>query len=129
MKTFTIILAVILSAGLAIYLAMDRTDKAEAPAKGRDAKPKRKGGLLFLGIMAVAYLLVRPAIRSYEKGGEEEPAERLLESKPPTFAGGDTLGVTDIEGHAYLVLGIKDDHGNRTLWLVPKDKPTTNSRR
>lgn len=129
MKTLTIILAVILSAGLAIYLAMDRTDKAEAPAKGRDAKPKGKGGLVFLGVMAVAFVLLWPTVRSCEKGGEEEPAERLLESKPPTFADGDTLGGADIEGRAYIVLGIKDDHGNRTLWLVPKDKPAKKSRR
>ena len=129
MRTLSIILAVILSAGLAIYLAMERTDKAEAPAKGRDSKPKKKGGLLFLGIMAVAYLLVRPAIRSYENGREEEPAERLLESKPPTFAGGDTLGVADIESKAYLVLGIRGEDGNRTLRLVPKDKPAKKSHR
>lgn len=128
MKTLTIILTVILSAGLAIYLAMDRTDKDEAPAKGRDAKPKRKGGLIFLGVIVFAYLLVWPAIRSYERSGEEEPADRLLESKPPTFAEGDTLGGAEIEGKAYLVLGIKDDHGNRTFWLVPKDKPAKKKR-
>lgn len=129
MKTFTIILTVILSAVLAIYLAMDRTDRAEAPAKGRDAKPKRKGGLIFLGVIVFAYLLVWPTIRSYERSGEEEPAERLLESKPPTFAAGDTLGVAEIEGRAYLVLGMKDDHGNRALWLVPKDKHAKKKRR
>ncbi len=128
MKTLTIILAVILSAGLAIYLAMDRTDKAEAPAKGRDTKSKRKGGLIFLGVIVLAYLLVWPVIRSYERGGEKEPAERLHKSKPPTFAEGDILGGADIEGRAYLVLGIKDDHGNRTLWLVPKDKPAKKKR-
>lgn len=129
MKTLTIILTVILSAVLAIYLAMDRTDRAEAPAKGRDAKPKRKGGLIFLGIIVFAYLLVWPAIRSYERSEEKEPAERLLESKPPTFAAGDTLGSADIEGKAYLVFGIKDEEGNRTLWLVPKDKPAKKSHR
>lgn len=129
MKTLSIILTVILSTGLAIYLAMDRTDKAEAPAKGWDAKPKRKGGLIFLGVIVFAYLLVWPVVRSYERSGEEEPANRLLESKPPTFAAGDTLGSVDIEGKAYLVLGIKDEDGNRTLWLVPKDKPTKKSRR
>ena len=131
MKTLTIILAVVLSAGLAIYLAMDRTDRAETPGRGREAKPKTKstGGLVFLVIMAVAFALLWPTVRSCEKDAEEEPAERLLESKPPTFAEGDTLGRADIEGRAYLVLGIKDDHGNMTLWLVPKDKPAKKSRR
>lgn len=128
MKTLTIILAVILSAGLAIYLAMDRMDKVEAPAKGREPKQKTRGGLVFLGVIVLAFLLVWPVIRSYERSGEKEPAERLLDSKPPTFAEGDTLGGAEIEGRAYLVLGIKDEEGNRTLWLVPKDKPAKKKR-